>query len=324
MPRAHRVQFEGAIYHVTARGVDRRAIFADDRDREHFLKRLQYAVETHQVRLYLFCLMPNHVHLLLETPLGNLSRLMQAVLTSHATYFNLRHQRVGHLFQGRFHARLVGGNEYLLRLTRYVHLNPAFTDAAKALSLKQRVALLHRHRWSSYAGYVDRSKRIAFVRYDPILAFIAAGRRRPEEAYRAYVEEGLAQTDQEFHDLVRSSSKAIGPEPLALRAVSETEEFGRSSSLLAPDFVLSVVAKAFGQTMEQLQRRQRDSTARGVAAMMLCKWAGQPQRKAAASLGLRSSAAVSVQLRNIREELAADRKLQQLVSTIEKTLQASS
>ena len=98
---------EGGIYHITSRGNDRQTIFRDAQDRERFLERLADSAQDYQVRIYLFCLMPNHVHLLLETPLGNLDRFMGSLLTGYAVYFNRRHQRVGHLMQGRYGAQVV-------------------------------------------------------------------------------------------------------------------------------------------------------------------------------------------------------------------------
>jgi putative transposase len=109
MARKLRVQYEGAVYHVTARGVERRVIFDDDRDREHFLDRLGDSVQEYGVRLYLFCLMSNHFHLLVETPGGNLSAFMHKLQTAHTVFYNRRHERAGHLLQGRFNAKIVEG-----------------------------------------------------------------------------------------------------------------------------------------------------------------------------------------------------------------------
>ena len=131
MARPQRIEYEGAVYHVTARGNDRRAIFRDDADREHFLRALAESVERFEVRLYLFCLMTNHFHLVVETPRANLGRFMHRLQTAHTVYFNRRHRRCGHLMQGRYGARLVEKDAYILRLSRYVHLNPVFTAAAR-------------------------------------------------------------------------------------------------------------------------------------------------------------------------------------------------
>ena len=124
MARPIRVEFEGAVYHITARGNERRRIFRDDADHEMFLATVGQCVEQHGLRLHGYCLMPNHYHLLLETPRGNLSRAIGWLQTAYTIRFNVRHQRSGHLFQGRFKAHLVEADAYAMTLLRYVHLNP--------------------------------------------------------------------------------------------------------------------------------------------------------------------------------------------------------
>ena len=199
MARPLRVQYEGAIYHVTIRGNDRRDIFRDDRDRQRFCDRLADCVEAHEIRLYMFCLMSNHVHLMLETPAGNLSEFMHRLQTAYSVYFNLRHSRSGHLFQGRYGARVVRGEGYILRLARYVHLNPVFTRAAKKLPLRERIDMLRRYCWSSYRGYIGRAAPLEFVDYAPMLAMTKAATKakRPGE-YRKFVESGIAESDRDL------------------------------------------------------------------------------------------------------------------------------
>jgi REP element-mobilizing transposase RayT len=152
MARKLRVHFPGAIYHVTLRGVGRCSIFMDDRDRERFLNRLAAGVELDGVRIYMFCLMSNHAHLLVETPKANLDRFMHRVETGYSVFFNLRHGRSGHLTQGRYGAKLVEGDEYLLKLSRYLHQDPVCTKRLEKLPLKERVALLRGYAWSSYGA----------------------------------------------------------------------------------------------------------------------------------------------------------------------------
>lgn len=93
MPRKLRIQFPGAIYHVTVRGNERRDIFTDVRERRRFLEKLEEYAEKHDIRIFLYCLMKKHFHLLLQTPRGNLSRFMAPLLTSYSLFFNLRHGR---------------------------------------------------------------------------------------------------------------------------------------------------------------------------------------------------------------------------------------
>jgi REP element-mobilizing transposase RayT len=134
--------FEGAIYHVAFRGVGGQDLFLEDRDRDQFVRRLSESVELFGVRLYLYCLMTNRAHLVVETPKGNLSQFMSSVLTGYCVYFNLRHRRHGHVTEGRYKAQVVEGDAYLLRLSRYIHLNPVRTKRTVGLSVAERRRIL--------------------------------------------------------------------------------------------------------------------------------------------------------------------------------------
>src|SRR5512134_1186294 len=124
MARPLRISYPNAFYHVTCRGNDRRVIFRDDHDRARFLERLRSALDIFGVRLHAYVLMSNHFHLIVETPKANLSEFMRQFNISYTAYFNRRHRRIGHLYQGRFKAIVVDQDSYLLELSRYVHLNP--------------------------------------------------------------------------------------------------------------------------------------------------------------------------------------------------------
>ncbi|MCA1808366.1 MAG: transposase [Lentisphaerae bacterium] len=198
MPRQLRIEYAGAIYHVTVRGNARQCIFLDQRDRELLCERLARAVETYSVRLYLFCLMENHLHLVLETPKANLGRFMHSVLTSYTVCYNLRHDLHGHLTQGRYGAKLVEGNEYLLKLSRYVHLNPVKVALRKGDSLADKIAALKGYEWSSYRSYIGLAQRLKWVDYDPMLALVGGKGRGKLALYRRFVETGIAENDAEF------------------------------------------------------------------------------------------------------------------------------
>jgi putative transposase len=124
MPRPPRLQFEGALYHAYTRGNRREKTFLDDSDYKEFEDGLLDYADRENISLYAWCLMPNHFHLLLETPQANLSVFMQRQLTRYARYFNRRHKYVGHVFQGRYEAILCDRESYFLELVRYIHLNP--------------------------------------------------------------------------------------------------------------------------------------------------------------------------------------------------------
>jgi REP element-mobilizing transposase RayT len=124
MARPIRVEFAGAVYHVMARGNERREIFRDDTDRQRFVRTMGEMAERFGVLVHVYCLMPNHYHLLVETPRANLSRALGWLQVTYTVRFNRRWKRSGHLFQGRFKAQVVDVEGYARSLVRYVHLNP--------------------------------------------------------------------------------------------------------------------------------------------------------------------------------------------------------
>jgi REP element-mobilizing transposase RayT len=147
MARPLRLEFEGAIYHLTSRGDRREPIYEDDADREAFLALLAQALERFEASVFAYCLMGNHYHLVLQTHRPNLSRLMRHLNGVYTQRYNRRHRKVGHLLQGRFHAVVVDEEPYFLEVCRYVDLNPV------------RAGLVRHPRewaWSSYRAHSGR------------------------------------------------------------------------------------------------------------------------------------------------------------------------
>jgi putative transposase len=153
MARPLRVKYPGAVYHVTARGNDRREIFANDVDREHFVELLKTGTEEFEVELHAWVFMPNHYHLVIRTLRPNLSQFMHYLNTAYTVWINRKHRRTGHHFEGRYKAIVLQEEGYLLSVTAYVCLNPARMKAARGLPLKEKLAILRRHAWGSYAEY---------------------------------------------------------------------------------------------------------------------------------------------------------------------------
>ena len=160
MARALRIEYKGAFYHVISRGNNREETFLDDTDRKQFLKYLKEQTLRYGIKIHAWCLMSNHYHLVVETPLGNLSKTMQSLNTSYTVYFNHRHRKVGHLFQGRYKAVLVQADEYLHCLSRYIHLNPVRANIVKDPG---------EYRWSSYKSYISKEEEQEFLTTEFIL-----------------------------------------------------------------------------------------------------------------------------------------------------------
>ena len=154
MARKVRVQFPGAVYHVMARGNERARVFYNPEDHILFLTTLEEALSQFAVALHAYCLMPNHIHLMLETPQGNLSRFMAWLQTTFTVRYNRRHGRSGHLFQGRYRAELVDNNHYGQWLVLYIHLNPIRTRSVKGLRYHGGLKELKAFIWSSHRAYI--------------------------------------------------------------------------------------------------------------------------------------------------------------------------
>jgi len=186
MARPLRVQFPGALYHVTARGNGRQPVFADDTDHERLLAVLGSVVARYHVLCHAYCLMPNHYHLLLETPEANLSRAMQQLNGVYSQGFTRRHRRPGHVLEGRFHAQMVDKDAYLRAVCRYIVLNPVRAGL---------VAHPREWRWSSYRATAGEAAVPAFLTVDWVLSLgDTPARAGAERRYRRFVEAGLVET----------------------------------------------------------------------------------------------------------------------------------
>lgn len=185
MTRPLRIEFEGAIYHLTSRGNRQEAIFADDEDRDIFLRVLGQAAKRFNAEVLAYCLMGNHYHLVMHTRQANLSLLMRHVNGVYTQAYNRRHGSGGHLFQGRFKAILVERESYLLTLCRYVELNPVRAGLCKTASDWP---------WSSYAGHSGSASSPSWLDTDGLYSFLlgcevqtAQQRRQAAQMYMALV-----------------------------------------------------------------------------------------------------------------------------------------
>ena len=236
--RTPRKKNESEIYHVVARGTGRQIIFEDDKDREHFLVILKKLLAASPVELYAWCLMSNHVHLLVHAPDDSLSDLMRKLLGSYALYFNAKTGRVGHLFQERFMSEPVDDDPYLLVVIRYIHQNP----------VKANLSDLASWRWSSYHEYLDKP-RLCTTEF-PLSVF---GSREEFEHFHEYL------PDEKCLDvpMLRSATRGMPDEaalaiarqeldPLDPNEVKALDRAGRDRCLM--------LLKHAGLTIKQIER----------------------------------------------------------------------
>ena len=182
MARSLRIEYPGALYHITSRGDSQERIYISDEDRYLFLNIFSEVCLRSAWICYAYCLMDNHYHLLIETPMGNLSKGMQLLNGIYTQKFNRRHNKVGHVFQGRFKAILVDKDSYLLELSRYIVLNPV---RAKMVNSP------HEWKWSSYLATTLKESKPSWLFADKILCLFSQVVPTAIQKYQEFVINGI-------------------------------------------------------------------------------------------------------------------------------------
>ena len=284
MARPLRMERPGGRYHVTARGNERKSIFRADADRAHFLELLGELRERFGLRVHAYVLMDNHFHLLVETPEANLSRAMQWLSVSYSVWFNRRHDRSGHLFQGRFQAVVVEDDAGWQEVGRYVHLNPVrvakldLDKRQRAASreglvgrpspgvLARRLALLRQWRWSSYRAYAGYVAPPVWLWREP-LGRLCGGRSEAERcaAMREYTEGAVRQgvVERPWDRLV--GGVVLGTEAFAQRLrrevrgnVREQTQLRQLAKRVEWGQIIKAVEKAKGERWREFSGRYGD------------------------------------------------------------------
>jgi REP element-mobilizing transposase RayT len=320
--------YPGAKYHIVSRGNGRQQVFFEPEDYERFLEQLDAALEADEVILYAYCLMPNHYHLFLETPRGNVKRFMQRLNTAYSMYFRYKRKKPGHCFQGRYGAKVVNGDAYILGLSRYIHLNPVRVRRLEGATDEQRVRVLREYRWSSYAGYVWKRRAEQRVSYRWLELM---GRVRNRTAYRGYVEGAVGKEDKGFLEALQASRYAIGDEKYREQTAEELRGLRMSKYVrdivwpevegIEPAAVEQAVAAAFDVSVGDLHAHgQRAGLAKAVAVTLACELGMKPQRAIARHFGYGDESSVGKQRARLRTAMTEDRCLRARVEKLRKRL----
>jgi len=253
MPRQARLDAPGVLQHVMARGIERRKIFWDDKDRSSFLERLALILEETQTQCYAWALIPNHFHILLRTGATPLSTVMRRLMTGYAVTFNIRHRRSGHLFQNRYKSVICEEDPYLLELIRYIHLNPLRANLVK--DMKE----LDKYLWTGHSALVGKRKNplipdvplinaggnngksLAEKTVEDVLQYFGKSLKEARRKYRVFVEKGIKQgrrTDLQGGGLVRSAG---GDASILSSNRKEDRELSDERILGSGDFVAFVI-----------------------------------------------------------------------------------
>lgn len=210
MPRAARKKSETGIYHLMMRGINKQNIFGDDGDCERFLQALQQYKDKSGYQIYAYCLMGNHLHLLLRVGKEPLEQIMRRVCGSYVYWYNWKYRRIGNLFQDRFKSEPVENDAYFLTVLRYIHQNPIKAGIEKDIA---------KYRWSSYNDYVKSSK---LTNTDYVLSILNKDRNKARELFTKYVyddnddlcleiEDNRRITDEEARSIIMKICKTTNP-----------------------------------------------------------------------------------------------------------------
>lgn len=240
MPRGARKQSSTGIYHVIMRGVNKQMIFEEDEDKERFLQILYKYKKISQYQMFSYCLMDNHVHLLIKEMEEALSVFMKRISTSYVRWFNSKYERVGHLFQERFQSEVVENPLYFLKVLRYIHQNPLKAGL---------VENVFDSRWTSVNEYIHKS-RIVDIDYG--LSLLSLDRKKAIQLYTKYMQQyneeqfldvyiGDKKTDQEVREYLYS---------LGFHSTSQLQQMEKYKR----DEILSMLKTVKGVSIRQLSR----------------------------------------------------------------------
>lgn len=340
MARPLRKPLAGGWYHAMSRGVNRNAIFLDDRDREHFLELLAGAVRRYRVRLHAYVLMDNHFHLLVETPEGNLSACMQWIKQSYSMWHNVRHDRVGPLFQGRYRCVSVEDAGWIYELSLYLHLNPLRlarfklskmdrqdekAGSEKPLSrseVKRRLRQLRTYRWSSYRAYGGYTRPPEWLTQAAV--WERAGGREPRKAYRKDILARLVGDEPGGVLELLRDQMAIGTETFkegirALLGAADREVVGhRTGMAIVP--LERVIEGVEAETGETVRMEKWGGLGRNLVLKAAWDTGGWTLKELGRRMGGLDYTSVHMAIRRLEAKLVQDSSLQRCLERIHKRM----
>ncbi|RJQ48254.1 MAG: transposase [Nitrospiraceae bacterium] len=318
MARPLRIEYEGAVYHVTARGNERTKIYLSQSDYDKFLQYLADAKKKYNIVIHCYVLMGNHYHLIVETPDANLSKAMQYINGSYTTYLNIRRRRSGHLFQGRYKAIVVDTDNYLLELSRYIHLNPV-----RAVIVGKPEDYKH----SSYKTYIAKSDS-ALITDHLVLGLMKHHKSNAKDEYRAFVEDAIGiELDNPVINIyggmilgragfIRETLKTIKEEYYRREEVSHRKKLRAVCEIKD---VLEAVSNYFS-VMQKNAGKISFLEPRDIAIYLMKESTGATNREIGEAFGRLSYSAVSKVYQKMKIDMKRNRKMKRIVTEIHSSL----
>ena len=315
MSRPLRIEYPGAWYHIMNHGRRDERIFQDNRDCKRFVDLLKESVELWNLHVSAYCLMPNHYHLLVQTPDANISRCMRHINGVYTQRYNRRHHCEGQLFRGRYKSILVDEDSYLLQLVRYIHRNPlraGLTDSLK------------RYAWSSHKGYLSSAARWRWLHKEYVLSMLSKDKANRLRTYRHFV----AMNDED--GIIRMYERKRWPSFLGsegfVNSIKEKffsrkadEEVPQSRELAIESSKIRKTVCEFYKIRERellLSKRGMFNEPRNVAIYLTRRLRGDSLKQIAKEFGMSKYSSVSSVIERLKKLAAEDRKLRKRVEKL--------
>ena len=303
MARQLRITYPGAFYHITSRGNEGKNVFKSKRDREKFLEYLESASKRYDAAIHAYCLMDNHYHLLMETPSGNLPQIMRHINGAYTTYFNVKRQRSGHLFQGRYKAILIDIDEYAKELSRYIHLNPV---RAKMVEAPEEYG------WSSYQFYIGKKESPEWLYRDFILGYFGKKVSTAQKHYQQFV--NILSGHEYESPLIEVISSTILGAPEFIAFIKERYLTGKKPDKNLPalrDMSEKVSMPDIFDEVESIFEKDQ-VLARNIKLYLCQRYTGEKLKDIGKHFGIGESG-VSQACRRIEQKIDRDKKLKRKI-----------
>jgi putative transposase len=271
-------------------------------------------------------MMDNHFHLIVQTLRANLSEFMRRFNICYTSWFNYHHRTYGHLYQGRYKAILVDADDYLLELSRYVHLNPVRVAVLKKTGYDKLWNQLRKHRWSSLLGYIDKRRAADFVEYDMTLEMIGG-----RSSYQRFLKNGLRYGVEDLYANLQHQMILGDDEFLAHVKSKHLEEAslreqpmyrGLIAKVIPPKIIMSKVAGALNVQVESLSVRLGNGENRGIVAELLYRYSALSQKEIGRLLGGINYTAVSMLRHRVKKAMRNETRIREKYERAEKRLRA--
>ncbi len=259
MPRPTRIEYPGALYHIYVEAMPDVRIFQDDIDRNRFLQILDYGIKRYSLKLHAFCLMNDSYRLLLETPMGNLTKALQYINSHYMAYINTRHRISGRLFKGRYKSPVVDKSRYLLKITRHIHLIPVYAGLAHHPD---------RYRWTSHYKYALPGDQIPAVFTRDVLGKFSGSPNRCKRKYKDYVESGI-NLDYTAMEKMLLKQRIIGGPDFIEFVKKESER--PPLATISPTKVIDAIAAYYSVSVESITNNRKKPNIPRNIAIYLCR-----------------------------------------------------